>query len=90
MINFYDSKRSISKKKLAEFAEVSPRTFSYYLETRHDMLNSLGCPSHSKKLNPAAVRYVCEDYCIDLPAKYQDQKALSSAPKLLREQILRG
>lgn len=89
MINFYDPKRSISKAKLAEYAEVSPRTFAYYLESRKDILESLGVKPTSKKLNPAAVKYVCEDYCIDLPAHLQDQQALARAPKYIRDMILR-
>lgn len=74
MINFYDPKRSISKKKLAEFAEVCPRTFAYYLESRREVLASLGVTRNARNLNPAAVKYVCEDYCIDLPPEYQDKK----------------
>ena len=88
MINFYDKKRSISKAKLAEYAEVSPRTFAHYLESRKDILASLGVKPSAKKLNPAAVEYVCEDYCIDLPAHLQDQQALARAPKVLRDLIL--
>lgn len=89
MINYYDSKRSISKAQLAKYAEISPRAFAYYLESRKEILASLGVKPLARKLNPAAVKYVCEDYCIDLPAQLQDQQALSRAPKPLRDQILK-
>lgn len=90
MKNFYDPKRSISKAQLAKFAEVSPRTFSNYLDSRKDILASLGVKPTAKKLNPAAVQYVCEDYCIDLPANLQDQDVLSQAPKPLRDLIIKS
>ena len=34
------------------------------------------------------MKYVCEDYCIDLPEELQDQKAIASSPlykNLIRE-----
>ena len=42
MVNFYDRHRFISKRKLAEFAGVSPRTFSRYLATRRHILDAMG------------------------------------------------
>ena len=33
------------------------------------------------------VRYICEDYCIDLPPELQDQQALNASP--LRDIIIR-
>lgn len=80
MINFYDKKRYISKRILAELADVSPRTFRRYLATRRDILTAMGVTPKTKNLPPHAVRYVCEDYCIDLPPELQDQEALSHSP----------
>jgi hypothetical protein len=80
MINFYDKHRFISKKQLAEFAGVSSRTFSRYLATRRTVLDAMGISPKAQKLPPQAVRYLCEDYCIDLPPSLQDQEALSKSP----------
>lgn len=80
MINFYDKHRFISKSTLAKLADVSPRTFSRYLRTRRHILDAMGVSSKAQKLPPQAVRYVCEDYCIDLPPELQDQDAITKSP----------
>ena len=80
MVNFYDKKRFISKSTLARLADVSPRTFSRYLATRRHILDAMGISPKAQKLPPQAVRYICEDYCIDLPPELQDQDALSKSP----------
>jgi len=80
MINFYDKNRFISKSTLAELADVSPRTFSRYLATRRHILDAMGISPKAQKLPPQAVKYICEDYCIDLPPDLQDQKALNASP----------
>lgn len=80
MVNLYDRHRFISKRKLAELAGVSERTFSRYLATRRHILDAMGISSKAQKLPPQAVRYICEDYCIDLPPELQDQEALSKSP----------
>ena len=80
MINFYDKHRFISKSELARLADVSPRTFSRYLATRRHILDAMGVSPYAQKLPPQAVRYICEDYCIDLPPELQDQEAISRSP----------
>ncbi|MBR4338358.1 MAG: hypothetical protein IKP91_08995, partial [Bacteroidaceae bacterium] len=80
MINYYDKNRFISKSELARLADVSPRTFSRYLATRRHILDAMGISPKAQKLPPQAVRYICEDYCIDLPPDLQDQKALNASP----------
>ena len=80
MINLYDSHRFISKRTLAELADVSPRTFARYLQTRHHVLEAMGVSPKAQKLPPMAVQYICEDYCIDLPPELQDQQALNRSP----------
>ena len=80
MINYYDSNRFISKKKLAELADVSPRTFSRYLASRRHILDAMGISPKAQKLPPQAVKYICEDYCIDLPPELQNQRALNASP----------
>ena len=80
MINFYDKNRFISKSTLAKLADVSPRTFRRYLATRRHILDAMGISPKAQKLPPQAVRYICEDYCIDLPPELQDQEALSKSP----------
>ena len=80
MINLYDRHLFISKSTLARLANVSPRTFSRYLATRRHILDAMGISPKAQKLPPQAVRYICEDYCIDLPPELQDQEALSKSP----------
>lgn len=80
MINYYDKNRFISKRELARLADVSPRTFSRYLATRRHILDAMGISPKAQKLPPHAVKYICEDYCIDLPPDLQDQKALTPPP----------
>ena len=77
MVNFYDKNRFINKSTLAKLADVSPRTFRRYLATRRHILDAMGISPKAQKLPPQAVRYICEDYCIDLPPELQDQEALS-------------
>lgn len=88
MINYYDKNRFINKSELARLADVSPRTFSRYLATRRPILDAMGISPKAQKLPPQAVRYICEDYCIDLPPELQDQKALNASP--LRDIIIRS
>ena len=88
MVNYYDRKRFISKSTLARLADVSPRTFRRYLATRREILNILGVSPKAQKLPPYAVRYICEDYCIDLHPELQDQQALNASP--LRDIIIRS
>ena len=88
MINYYDKHRFISKKKLAELAGVSPRTFCRYLQTRRHILDAMGIPPNARLLPPQAVKYICEDYCIDLPRNLQDQQVIDKSPiykNLVRE-----
>ena len=88
MINYYDKNRFISKSTLARLADVSPRTFRRYLATRRPILDAMGISPKAQKLPPYAVRYICEDYCIDLPRNLQDQRVIDSSPlykNLVRE-----
>ena len=88
MVNIYDKHKFISKKQLAQLAGVSDRTFSRYLQTRRHILEAMGVSLHARLLPPQAVKYVCEDYCIDLPRSLQDQQVLNSSPlyrNLIRE-----
>jgi hypothetical protein len=87
MINFYDKNRFISKSELARLADVSPRTFTNYLKSRRHILSAMGISPYAHKLPPQAVRYICEDYCIDLPVELQDQEAISKSP--IYQQFLR-
>ena len=88
MVNYYDKNRFISKSTLARLADVSPRTFRRYLATRREVLTCLGVTPRTQKLPPYVVRYICEDYCIDLPPELQDQQALNASP--YRDIILRS
>ena len=87
MRNYYDKNRFISKSELARLADVSPRTFCRYLASRRHILDAMGISPKAQKLPPQAVKYICEDYCIDLPPDLQDQTALQSSP--IRDIILK-
>ena len=77
MVNLYDRHKFISKSTLARLAGVHRNTFSRYLATRSHILEALGVSPNAHKLPPEAVRYICEDYCIDLPPELQDQELLT-------------
>ena len=88
MVNLYDKHKFISMKELARLAGVSPRTFTRYLATRRHILDAMGIPPNARLLPPQAVKYVCEDYCIDLPRTLQDQQVIDKSPlykNLVRE-----
>ena len=88
MVNYYDKHLFISKKRLAELAGVSPRTFSRYLASRRHILDEMGISPKAQLLPPQAVKYICEDYCIDLPEELQNKKVRDMSPifrKLIRE-----
>ena len=80
MINYYDKHKFISKRELAKLAGVSERTFTRYLSTRRPILDAMGVLPHARLLPPQAVKYICEDYCIDLPRNLQDQRVMDSSP----------
>jgi hypothetical protein len=90
MLNYYDRHRFISKSELAKLAGVSPRTFSRYIASRQHILDAMGVSPQTHLLPPQAVKYICEDYCIDLPPHLQDQEALAKAPEYLRKAIISG
>ena len=54
------------KYELAQMAGVSNDTFRRWLKNDEDVLLSLGCKKNDQLLNPAAVRYICEKYVIEV------------------------
>lgn len=60
--------KSMLKSELADKAGVSRRTFCRWLNGKPhaQKLYKLGVTSRTKFLPPAAVRYLCETFCIDL------------------------
>ena len=88
MVNLYDRHLFVSKRRLAKLAGVSDRTFSRYIASRRHILEEMGISPNARLLPPQAVKYICEDYCIDLPEELQDQKAITMSPlyqNLVRE-----
>ena len=59
--------QAMFKSELAKLAGVSSRTFRRYLATRRAVLTAMGVSPFARKLPPHAVRYISEDYCIDIP-----------------------
>lgn len=66
MENQYDKYLFINKSALAKMAGVSTRTFRRYLAKQRPVLDSMGVSPMAQKLPPQAIRYLCEDYDIDL------------------------
>ena len=58
--------KAMYKSELARLAGVSSRTFARYLAAHREELAKLGVTPQARKLPPRAVRFVSEDYCIDL------------------------
>ena len=58
--------KAMYTSELANLAGVSSRTFARYLAAHREELAKLGVSPHTRKLPPKAVRFICEDYCIDL------------------------
>lgn len=54
--------KSYSKKQLAYIADVSPRTFSRWLQRHRKELEAMGVSPHSHILPPKAVKYLCDIY----------------------------
>jgi hypothetical protein len=63
--------KAMYKSELARLAGVSDSTFRRYLNTRRDVLSQMGVSPLAKMLPPKAVKYVVEDFCIDLPDEMQ-------------------
>ena len=58
--------KSMSKAQLAEKAGVTMRTFQRWLSRHSDELAILGVKPRDKLLPPVAVKYIAEQYGIDL------------------------
>ncbi len=59
--------KTMYKSELARLAGVSTNTFRRYLNSRREVLAEMGVTPRSQTLPPRAVRYVVDDYCIDIP-----------------------
>ena len=58
--------RTYSKSELAKMANVSYSTFYRYLKSRREIFTRMGISIYAKKLPANIVRYISNDYCIDL------------------------
>ncbi|MGM9708786.1 MAG: hypothetical protein ACI3ZB_04125 [Prevotella sp.] len=58
--------KSMSKSELAEMAGVSMKTLQRWLSRHSDELAVLGVRPRDKLLPPVAVKYIAEQYGIDL------------------------
>ena len=61
--------KTMYKSELARLAGVSKNTFRRYLNSRREILAGMGVKPRAKTLPPRAVKYVIDDYCIDLQEK---------------------
>jgi hypothetical protein len=57
------------KSQLARLAGVSANTFRRYLNSRREVLARMGVTPKAQTLPPKAVRFVIDDYSIELPEK---------------------
>ena len=58
--------KAMSKSKLAAAAGVSIKTFQRWLVSHSEELALLGVKPRDKLLPPVAVKFIVEQYCIDL------------------------
>lgn len=58
--------KAMYKNELAQIAGVSRDTFRRWIKSDEETLRSLGCKKKDQLLNPAAVRYLCEKYVIEV------------------------
>ncbi len=54
------------KSELARLAGVSPRTFRRYLASRRAVFDEMGVSLMTQKLPPKAVKYICDEFSIDI------------------------
>lgn len=59
--------KAMYKNELADAAGVSLHTFYKWLQPHAATLRQMGVTPKTKLLNPAAVRFVCDTFAIDLP-----------------------
>ena len=72
--------QAMYKNELAKLAGVSNRTFQRYLATRRPILTAMGVSPFARKLPPPAVRFISEDYCIDLPPPNVMSSVVETSP----------
>ena len=58
--------RTYTKSELARKAGVSPSTFRRWMKQHERELTELGMTKQCHIVPPKALRYICEEYCIDL------------------------
>lgn len=58
----------MTKSELAYHAGVSARTFSRWLKRHTTVLNDMGVSPKAHIVPPVAVKYICEEYGIDVMA----------------------
>lgn len=61
--------RAMYKYELAQAAGVSRDTMRNWMRSCHDDLTELGVTPRSKMLTPAAVKYLCRKFVIELDIK---------------------
>lgn len=65
--------KAMYKSELARYAGVSSNTFRRYLNTHRTILAEMGVAPRAKTLNPKAVNFVINDYCIDIPKEKSEK-----------------
>ena len=63
--------KTMYKSELARLAGVSDNTFRRYLNTRREELAKMGVAPRAKLLPPKAVKFIIDDYCIEIPENFQ-------------------
>lgn len=58
--------KSMLKSELADLAGVSNRTFQRWLKVHTDELSKLGVTTHAHLIHPQAVRWIAQQYGIDI------------------------
>jgi hypothetical protein len=66
--------KSYLKSELAEMADVSYSSFYRFLRSRRTELTAMGCPLNGHKIRGKVLKYICEEYNIQLPEEEPEVK----------------
>ena len=59
--------KTMTRKQLAYYAGVDPRTLRKWMQENEEELRSLGMPKGKGALPPSAINWIIDKYAIDVP-----------------------
>lgn len=66
--------KSYRKSELAQLANVSYSSFYRFLCSRRQELTAMGCPLKAQIIRGKVLRYICDEYNIELPVSEPEVK----------------